>query len=150
VEVHVEFNGASTQSALVNVAPSAPGFFYLIPGSMQGAIVNANGTLNSPANPAQAGTTASVYGTGGGVTSPASSTGGIAPITPLSHLTLPVSIQIDGFPADVSYSGIAPTLISGVVQINFTIPAGTAPSSKHALTIKIGNTTAATVTIATN
>jgi uncharacterized protein (TIGR03437 family) len=153
VQVHVEYNGASSQTALPTVAASAPGFFRLHPGSRQGAIVNQDGTLNSAANPAQAGSYVSIYGTGGGVTSPASITGGIAQLLPLDHLVLAASVQIDGAVADVTYAGVTPTTTSGVVQINFQIPADTPSSASHNVTIKIGDFTTdagASSTIATN
>lgn len=152
-EVHVEYNGAVSQTALPVVAPSNPGFFRLSPGSLQGAIINADGTINSPSNPAKAGSTVSIYGTGGGATSPPGVTGGVAPLSPLGHLIPPVSVQIDGsLNAEVSYAGSAPTLISGVVQINFKIPENTPPSATHTLVVKIGDASTgagAPVTLAT-
>ena len=152
--VRVEYNGAFSQTALPVVAPSDPGFFHLTPGSSQGAIVNQDGTLNSASNPAKVGTVVSIYGTGGGVTSPPGITGVPAPLSPLDYLTLPVTVLIDGkLNADVTYAGAAPTAISGVVQINFQVPANTPPSSSHTVVVKIGDATTdagATVTIATN
>ena len=79
-EMHVEYNGVSTRTGVVTLAPSAPALFPAQYGAPQGAILNQDGTRNSPANPAPAGSVVSIYGTGGGVTNPASVTGGIAPI----------------------------------------------------------------------
>jgi uncharacterized protein (TIGR03437 family) len=50
-----------------------------------------------------------------------------------------VSVTIDGrFDTELFYSGAAPTLISGVFQINFRIPDGVTPNSVHTVEIKIG------------
>ncbi len=108
--VHVAYNGNLSQTALPVVAPSDPGFFRLNPGSSQGAIVNQDGSLNSASNPAPAGTVVSIFGTGGGVTSPPGITGLPTPLSPFEFLALPVSVMIDGtLKADVQYAGAAPT-----------------------------------------
>ncbi len=87
-EVAVTYNGGppagSSASAPVVVAAAAPGIF---------AVANSDGTLNSPSNPAKAGVSITIYGTGGGVTNPLGITGGLWPITAsLPTLTLPVSV----------------------------------------------------------
>ena len=50
---------------------SSPGIFTLnSSGSGQAAVVNENGTVNGPENPAPRGTVVSIYGTGEGQTTP--------------------------------------------------------------------------------
>jgi uncharacterized protein (TIGR03437 family) len=78
--VHVESNGASTEIITVPLAPSRPAFFYGDYVTHQGAILNANGTLNSVSNPAVRGSAVAIFGTGGGPTNPASVTGASTPI----------------------------------------------------------------------
>lgn len=152
-QVHVEYNGVSTRMGLVQLQPSAPALYPAKDGAAQGAIINQNGSRNSAANPAPAGSVVSIYGTGGGQTNPLSLTGGIAPLTPLAKLKLPVSVILDGVAgAAVLYAGAAPGLISGLFQINFRVPPSLGASATHRVDVKIG--TASTeglisVTIAT-
>ncbi len=152
-QVHVEYNGVSTRAGVVVLQPSAPALFPAKDGAPQGAIINQDGTPNSPTNPAPAGSIVSVYGTGGGPTNPASATGGIAPLKPLAHLTLPASILIDNtVKADVLYAGVAPTAISGLFQINFRVPPSLGPLAAHRVDVQIGNASTQgliSVTIAT-
>jgi uncharacterized protein (TIGR03437 family) len=138
-QVHVEFNGASTETITVPVASTAPAFFHADFVTYQGAILNADGTRNSMNNPAQRGSVVAIFGTGGGPTNPPGVTGASTPIGPLSLLTLPVSVTIDGkFDAEVPYAGAAPTLSSGIFQINFRIPDAVEPNSSHTVEVRIG------------
>jgi uncharacterized protein (TIGR03437 family) len=70
----------------------------------------------------------SVYGTGGGQTSPAAATGSITPIptSPAGLLKIPgtVAATVGGQPAVVEFAGAAPGLVSGAVQFNVHLPAG--------------------------
>jgi uncharacterized protein (TIGR03437 family) len=119
--VHVEFQGALTPTRQIQVAAASPAFFRSYTSS-QGAILNEDGTPNSVSNPAKPGSAVAIFGTGGGPFSPALRTGGLAPLTPLSHLTAEVAVLLDFAPAEVLYSGSAPTLSDGVFQINFRVP----------------------------
>jgi uncharacterized protein (TIGR03437 family) len=121
-EVHVEYNGASSNQATIPIAAAAPGIFYVNYTSPQGAILNHDGTVNSAANPAAAGSVISIYGTGGGLTNPLDVTGGFAPRTSGKFLEQPVTVQIGGVDAEVLYAGAAPTLISGFFQVNVRVP----------------------------
>jgi uncharacterized protein (TIGR03437 family) len=127
-------------TTLVVVAPSLPGIFH---------VNNWDGTQNSPSNPAYPGDLISLYGTGGGTASPQGVTGqnwGLFP--PLSSLTLPVSVVLNGENAAVSYSGSAPTLESGIFQINASVPADAAPSATGSIAVTIGGTASVAVPIA--
>jgi uncharacterized protein (TIGR03437 family) len=140
-QVHVEYNGVSTRTGVVTLQPSAPALFPAQYGAAQGAIVNQDGTRNSAANPAPAGSVVSIYGTGGGATNPGSLTGGIAPLKPPVTLGLTTAVIIDNtVSADVQYAGVAPTLISGLFQINFQIPQNLGANAAHRVDVKIGNT----------
>lgn len=131
-EVAVTYNGPSVVAAApVVVRPSAPGIY---------AVANSDGTLNSPSNPAKAGSFITIYGTGGGVTSPFATTGGLWPITAvLPTLALPVSVSIGGTNAIVLYAGSAPTLESGYMQINVALPSGLQFSSAVNLVLTVGD-----------
>jgi uncharacterized protein (TIGR03437 family) len=152
-QVHVEYNGVSTRTGIARLQASYPALFPAQYGSAQGAIVNEDGSRNSAANPAPAGSVVSIYGSGGGPTNPASVTGGLSPATPLAHLSLPVSVMLDGTAVtDIPYAGVAPTFTSGLFQINFRIPADLPASAVHRVDVKIGNASTEgliSVTIAT-
>lgn len=93
------------------------------------AALNQDYTLNSPQNPAQPGSTVMLFGTGGGQTSPPSMAGEITPLGLRPLVTTPQAAIIDitrmqpPVFLNVEYAGAAPTLLSGVTQINVTLPA---------------------------
>jgi len=65
-------------------AAVSPGLFTLNQsGTGQAAVVNQDGTINGPNNPAPAGSTIVLYGTGQGQVSPAVADGTAAPSAPL-------------------------------------------------------------------
>jgi uncharacterized protein (TIGR03437 family) len=117
------------------VTPSLPGIFY---------INNSDGTRNSPSNPAKAGDYIAIYGTGGGTTNSPGLTGQTWELAPLSNLVLGASVFVGGQNATVLYAGSAPTLESGVFQINAVLPAGLSATSLY---ITIGNASSAPVAI---
>jgi uncharacterized protein (TIGR03437 family) len=97
--------------------------------------LNQDGTVNSPQNPSKPGSTVMLFGTGGGPTNPPSVEGQITPagLWPLIDSAQVEIIGIPGgptappmttttMPLTVEYAGGAPALISGVTQINVTLP----------------------------
>jgi uncharacterized protein (TIGR03437 family) len=103
----------------------------------QGAIVNADGSVNSASNPASRGTAIEIYCTGGGQTSPPSTTGALAPGA--ATLNLPVMVTIGGTNAQVLYAGSAPGEVNGVVQINAVVPQTLTPGAALPVQISIGS-----------
>jgi uncharacterized protein (TIGR03437 family) len=98
----------------------------------QGAIVNQDGTVNTPANPARLGSIVSIYATGTGyLTDMARTTlnpipdGQVTPIPPPYYVTQIYGPQVTfaGVPGTTLFSGSAPGLIVGVTQINVQLPA---------------------------
>jgi uncharacterized protein (TIGR03437 family) len=91
-------SGGSTSNLVLMPSAAATPAIYSVDGSGfgQGYILNADGTLNSPSNPATAGAAITIFVTGVGQTS---TVNGYA-VTPL-----PVAVFVDGFYA----SGIAAT-----------------------------------------
>lgn len=84
--VLVSYPGVASTGTPVVVAPSLTGIF---------GVDNSDGTHNSPSNPAKPGDFITIYGTGGGPTSPGGVTGGFWPLTtPLPMLTLPVTVTV--------------------------------------------------------
>ena len=138
-QIQVNYNGALSWVNTVAVQAAAPAVFHA-DASSQALVWNQDFTFNSASNPAAVGSTVAVWGTGGGGFLPAAITGGITPLAPLSQLALPVMVTLGGrpVPATIAYSGSAPTLSTGVFQINFTIPAGAPTGASVPLGISIG------------
>jgi uncharacterized protein (TIGR03437 family) len=126
--VQVVAEGIPSGSWAIPVAPSAPSIFTANGTGMgQAAIVNQDGSFNSASNPAARGTAIQIYATGGGQTSPPSSTGSVA--QGAASLALSTTVTIGGVTAQVLYAGSAPGEVDGVVQINAIVPSGATPGS---------------------
>ena len=94
----------------------------------------------------------SLYLTGEGdwLQSPTPHTGYLVPtsISPLPQMSAPPTVTIGGTPATVTYAGVIPGSIIGLLQLNVTVPAGV-PSGNAPVVVTIGSMTAQTnVTIA--
>jgi len=127
IQVQVQVDATLAAAVTVPVADSAPGIFTQSgTGSGQGAILNQNGSVNSTANPADAGSFISIFGTGQGNGTPLTNSGVLSLSTPYATPSGGASVQIGGAAAQVSFAGAAPTLPSGVFQVNAQIPPGTA------------------------
>ena len=139
-----------TASWVLPVAATAPAIFTLdSTGTGQGAVVNQDGTINGPANPAARGSIVSIYATGEGQTSPAGVTGSVTQSntrTPLASVT----VTIGGLPATTQYVGSAPDAVAGLLQINAYVPQGVPPGPAVPVTITIGKIPSPPVTIAVN
>jgi uncharacterized protein (TIGR03437 family) len=125
----VSYNGVPSTPLQLRVADVAPGIYSSnSTGSGQGAILNENFSINSPANPEATGHYIQIYGTGEGQTTPQGVDGLISSIQiPLPKPNLAVTVNIGGVevPAsDIAYAGEAPLNVSGVIQVNAKIPAG--------------------------
>jgi uncharacterized protein (TIGR03437 family) len=133
----------------LQVAESMPGLFAADgSGKGPGAILNQDFSLNSSSNPAAVGSAIMLYGTGGGLTDPASTDGQINPLSADVKLALDVHVTIGGQAAQVLYAGAAPDLPAGLIQINAVIPDGT-PSGNQPVVVQIGTaSTTQTVTVA--
>ena len=123
--VEVEYQGRKTPPVTVPVVDANLGVFTLDgSGQGQGAILNADGTVNGPENPAPEGSTIAIWGTGAGLMIPPVSDGQI--ITPPSpSLRSGLTALINGVNQEVTYAGAAPGLVAGVFQVNVKITPGT-------------------------
>jgi uncharacterized protein (TIGR03437 family) len=127
-------NGFSTvriQAAGGTVSSTAIGSVATAPGIFPDAIVNADGTINSPSNPTAVGSYVQMYGTGLGQTTPAGVDGTITPTSNYPKQVYPVALTISmnplfsaPLPMNVFYAGPAPGLAAGVCQINVYVPVG--------------------------
>lgn len=122
--VSVKCGSATIGPVSIPVAPAAPALFSVSGAPFgQGAILNEDGTLNSPDSPAPAGSIVTMYATGLGVTNPAGQDGLISgDVTPAPALHIAVFMQ--GVPADLLYAGAAPQTVAGVYQLNVRVPVG--------------------------
>jgi uncharacterized protein (TIGR03437 family) len=125
----VQYQGQSSNSISATVQTAVPGVFSVdFTGHGPGAILNSDYTTNSSTKPAPMGSVVMIYATGGGVTSPASTDGGLAPSAePFARIVLPVTVTIGGTDAQVLYSGGAPGLVNGLIQINAVVPSRLTP-----------------------
>jgi uncharacterized protein (TIGR03437 family) len=139
--VQVVYNGVTSPPVPIFVLNAVPGLLTAdTSGGGEGAIRNADQSVNSAANPASPSDVVSAYGGGGGETTPAGRTGGVTGVgAPVAVFNLPVAVFLDGVQlTDVPYAGPAPDLIEGYFQVNFRIPAG-ARSGNLPLQIQIGD-----------
>jgi uncharacterized protein (TIGR03437 family) len=122
--MQVVYQGAKSAPYAIPVFDAIPGLYTADGGGAgQGAILNQDNSYNSATNPANPGDIIQLFGTGAGQTDPPGTDGNPAQ-DPFPKPLLPVSVTIDGLPADVIYEGSAPGEPEGVFQINARVPAG--------------------------
>jgi uncharacterized protein (TIGR03437 family) len=129
--------GVPSNSVQLAVAASAPGIFTKITGGSDASLLNQDGTVNDPSNPAARGSVIALFATGAGQTTPASATG-VAAGT--GGQTLAVTVSIGSRAAEVLYAGPAPGLV-GVMQVNVRVPADlplTAPPERASVVLTVG------------
>ena len=124
----VQYLGVSSAPFNLSVAVRAPGIYTINSAGLQAAALNQNGTVNGTgANGttyASQDTDVVLYATGGGQTSPASTTGSVTPAPPPFYKIPNVTATIGGQPAVVDFAGGAPGLVAGAIQLNIHIPKG--------------------------
>jgi uncharacterized protein (TIGR03437 family) len=123
--VQVTNNGVLSNAVPVFVNGTSPGVFTQNANGLDyGATEHADGSIVTAAHPAVIGETVAVYVTGLGAVSPPIADGAPGPTDTLSEVAAgSVTAAIGGVAATVTYAGLAPQL-SGLYQIDVTIPAG--------------------------
>jgi len=135
--VQVEYQGQASSAAPFPIAPATPGIFELdSSGGVSKWVFNQDGTINSPANPATAGSIVVFYATGGGQTDPPGVDGSLAAV-PFPSPVGQVSVTIGGANATILYAGAAPGFVAGLLQINVRVPAGLPSPASAALVLNI-------------
>ncbi len=117
--VIVKSGGTVVGSTNLTVRNVAPGLFVTADG--HAAVANQDGTANSAARPATAGSVIAAFLTGLGAVDHPVASGEPASAIPLSHLTVPVSASIGGQTAHVLFAGLAPGF-AGLYQVNILVP----------------------------
>jgi uncharacterized protein (TIGR03437 family) len=136
--VQAVYQGQASDPFPIDVAAATPALFTADgSGGGEGLIVNEDGSANSADSPAASGSTVFVYATGAGLLSPAVGDGQITADT-TSQPVLPISVLIDGQPAEVLYAGSAPGQVAGILQINVRLPQGVSASELPIL-LRVGN-----------
>jgi len=147
--IQVEYEGVRSAPLIVAVAQTSPGIFTLNQsGTGQGAIVNQDGTINGPDNPAARGDVVSIYGTGEGQTIPPGTDGIIVTSADLHYPLQAVTVSIGGQSAEVLYAGSAGDEVAGLLQVNARVPLGIATATAVPVTIATGGNSQAGVTLA--
>jgi uncharacterized protein (TIGR03437 family) len=140
-KLQVEYLGTLSAPISLPVAAVSPGLFTsTASGTGQAAILNISGfTVNSATNAAARGDWVEIFGTGLGVTTPASLDGLLAgPPYPQVSPDVTVKVTMGGITCQTNYVGAAPGLISGALQINAQVPAGVTPGPSVPLQVTIG------------
>jgi uncharacterized protein (TIGR03437 family) len=117
---------ARSNEAVLGVVTAQPDAFKLN-AKLWAAVLNQDGSVNSASNHANLGTIVSVFATGFGSMAPQPKDGQLL-TGMLPTLAAPVQVLYQGQQLEVTYAGPAPTLIAGVTQVNFRLPAFTGTS----------------------
>jgi len=94
--------------------------------------------LVTPTNPVHPGDTLVIYLTGMGTTNPVVDAGLAAPMDVLSLTTAQPTVTLGGKPLYLLYAGLTPGSVSGIYQINVTVPGGVPQGMSIPLTIDQG------------
>ena len=125
VLVYVTIDSLKGPEIPITLAPAAPGLFQL---DLTNAVATrADGSVLTPASPAQPGSIAILWATGLGATDPRAIYGQIPEAAAPLVVGAKLSILLDGLAVDphaIAYAGQAPGF-AGLYQINFTLPAST-------------------------
>jgi uncharacterized protein (TIGR03437 family) len=139
-QVTVTYQGQTSEVFPVPIASSTPGIFtYDASGQGPAAAINQDGiTVNTAATPAKIGDIISLYVTGEGQTTPGGVDGKAASV-PYPHPNLPVTVTVGGQTAPVEYSGGAPGLVAGLMQVNIQIPTGIQTGIAVPVVLRVGD-----------
>jgi uncharacterized protein (TIGR03437 family) len=145
VDVQVKYQGVLSDVVRVPVLPSRPGIFSLDgSGQRLPAILNEDGSINSPSNPAARGSVITIYATGGGERDPAVADGQILSKV-LPTVSLPIAVTFDNGPeydflalGEVLYAGGSSGSVAGLLQLNVRVPPSAVAGKAVAFGLSIG------------
>ncbi len=136
-QVAVVADGRHSNAFPIPVVAAAPGIFV----NSQGAVLNQDGSRNSPSNPAHPGDIVILFATGEGQTNPPGVTGNLVQGAVLPAPVLPVVLQIGTQTAQLAYAGEMPQG-AGVLQINAVVPTTAATGDRVPVTLTVGSAVA--------
>jgi uncharacterized protein (TIGR03437 family) len=131
-QMQIEYGNSRSNLVSVPVAASAPGVFLA---NGRAIVLNQDGSLNGPQNPAAQGSIVVLFLTGEGQTNPPGENGKPA-LTVFPVPVLPVTVRIAGTAARLAYAGAAPLFTAGLMQINAEVPTGN--SGTALLIVQVG------------
>lgn len=141
VEVVRGSSGQAVAGGTLLGAPAAAGIF---------GVLNEDGSINTPSNPAARGSVVQIYATGQGLVTRPPPDGFPAPAAPLAEtparplVTIGTSSERD---VQADFSGLAPGFV-GLWQINARVPAATVPGPRVPLVVRYGGSASNVVFIA--
>ncbi len=140
VNVSVGYQGIVSNALRFPVVAANPAVFTLnSSGTGDGAIVRLDASIVSATSPASPGDILILFGEGAGPMNPALPDGAIVGSTlPIANAVL----LIDGKSVPTLYTGGAPSLVNGVLQVNFVVPSLNAGA--HSIQIQVGDRTSPT------
>jgi len=147
--VQVLYQNSVLAAGTVPVAATAPQVFNPASiGFTAGTVLNVDGSVNGPGNPAAESSTITIFVTGEGQTLPHGVDGLVAegPTFPLP--AVPVSVTIGGSTAALSTYGGVLGQPAGVMQIIATIPSSVTTSSTVPVVVTVGGASSLPVNIA--
>jgi hypothetical protein len=90
-------------------------------------------------NPAGKGSILSIYATGAGLMNVPTTDGTITPLTaPYPATQLSIGLEIGDAPATIQYSGAAPGLVAGAIQVNAYVPQGAPLGASVPILLSVG------------
>lgn len=136
VQMAVEYAGQTSARVTVPVADVAAAIFTDQPlGKGSPLIVNADGSRNSAANPANKGSTITFYVTGEGIPGTLGIDGRLA-AAPFQTPAQPIGVTVNTAAVKVLYAGAAPGF-AGIMQVNIQLDTGESIGALP-LTVQIG------------
>lgn len=141
--VTVSVGGVASNTVNVKVLAAGPGLFTYSPG--RAVVQNSDFTLNTPGNPAKAGSTIVAYLTGSGTVTPALADGAVTPVSPLTVINGNPTATIGPSAAQVTFAGLTPNFV-GLLQMNIVVPPSLA-SGDYPLAVAINGETSNSGTI---
>jgi uncharacterized protein (TIGR03437 family) len=140
VNAQVVCGGLKSNLLALPIVDSDPGVFSVSGGTGPAALLNQDGSYNSPGNPAGLGTIVQIFATGEGVLTPAGVDGQIetGPLSTIPKPVLPIRVFFAGETSfDVPYVGVAPGEVDGLLQINVRVPID-APTGNVEMLLQVG------------
>jgi uncharacterized protein (TIGR03437 family) len=140
MSIHTPAGISNNYNFIVN--PTAPAIFLTGTAGPETELATvfraANGQLVTPTNPLHPGDTVIIYLTGLGTTSPAIAAGEETPIGDLPSATQTPLLTVGGSQLTLLYAGLVPGYISGLYQINATLPGKVTEGDEIPLAISQG------------
>jgi uncharacterized protein (TIGR03437 family) len=141
IELQVSYLGQTSDVATLQYAATQPGIFTALgtgTGLVSAQQYDQQGNYkgqNSSSNPASPGWYISFYATGEGIVETPAVSGKVTSAGTVLPLMGPPSVTIDNLPATVAYFAEANGLVSGVMQVNASIPPAVRTGQAVSLTL---------------